>query len=68
MSIRREVTLWCDAEGCCQWWIGHAEHTAERARKVAAGEGWRTIDGYDLCPEHARADRGRQIRTANKEP
>lgn len=52
MSTSKEVTVWCDGDGCHNWTHGdrgpHA--TAADARKGARREGWVRADGRDLCP------------------
>lgn len=52
MSTSREVTVWCDGDGCHAWTYGaDAPHrTAATARRGARAEGWVHRDGRDLCP------------------
>ena len=53
MSTAREVTVWCDVEGCPEW--GPQDQyatTAAEARRLARRDGWVYRNGNDLCPQH----------------
>lgn len=51
MSWTKEVTLWCDAEGCGAW---HQESslTVDQLRRSLRPQGWAHVEGRDLCPAH----------------
>lgn len=55
MSTSREVTVWCDDEGCGEWTYGNGDnHTNAEARLGARRLGWECSSRGDFCIEHAR--------------
>jgi hypothetical protein len=54
MSTAREVTVWCDVEGCPEWGpVDQYATTAAEARRMARSDGFVRRNGRDLCPNHA---------------
>jgi hypothetical protein len=55
MSITKQVTIWCDREGCGSF-MQIDESRIARARKEAWHEGWAQIGPSDYCPTDARLE------------
>lgn len=59
MSITREITIWCDREGCTEW-TQFNDHDSEHAkvtvaRKLAGRTGWTyNSERGDWCPAHSQ--------------
>ena len=57
MSWSREITIWCDVDGCGAW-RQEAGVTVAELRRGLAPDGWvHTRAGLDLCPRHRPAGR-----------
>lgn len=58
MSRGSEPTIYCDADGCTQWWVDYYEANAAyvggvRISPIERAPGWHCTDTADYCPEHA---------------
>lgn len=55
MSVSTDVTIWCDADECNEWYQGDSGSNASRIRRTLARRGWTRVrrDGrvLDLCPD-----------------
>jgi hypothetical protein len=56
MSWTKDITIWCDDEGCAQWVMSDVVkgRTVAATRLHAASRGWVFRDGKDLCPIHVK--------------
>lgn len=62
MSLSREITIWCDADGCLELEGEFPDQNPSDVRDVLLKKGWRCDGDGDFCPEHAaqaeKADHG----------
>jgi hypothetical protein len=58
MSVTREVTIWCDGEGCSLWEQGPTP--ARLLRQDLYKRGWRQIRGRDLCRSCVTKEKGNE--------
>ena len=57
MSATKEVTLWCDADGCYEWTqLNNHESrsgSVSAARTYARRDRWTFVNGKDFCKQHS---------------
>lgn len=50
MTWTKEVTLWCEGDGCSQW-VAYGESSVTETRKLARANGWKAGTRGDKCPD-----------------
>lgn len=53
MSVKIEISIACDKEGCLTSIGGAPTEKARAIRAVAKGYGWKLGKQRDFCPKHA---------------
>jgi hypothetical protein len=54
VSTSRQITVWCDVEGCSEW--NQQSGNIRQVRKEVRKHGWALRNGKDLCPKHKAED------------
>ena len=51
MSWTKEITIWCDKDGCEEW--EQHPNTVEETRRILSRDGWEYTQEKDYCPQHS---------------
>ena len=53
MSWIKNITIWCDGDGCGEWRWGETNESVTESRKMLKKNGWKHRNGKDYCPDCA---------------
>ena len=53
MSVTKQTTVWCDIEGCIEWYCADTGSSVDARHEASITLDWRYVNRKDLCGRHA---------------